>query len=481
MVKEPFYDRHSELQFFRQKYLNLSKGEFIVFYGRRRLGKTSIIKRFLDEVKGKKVYSFVNDLEDRELMDSFAQDITTMTGDPLKIDSWKVLFEYIYEEAEKEKFVFVIDEFQKLKKLAPSFISELQNYWDSKLKNTKLMLIIVGSSIGMMQKIALSASGALYGRKTGQLQLGPFRYVDFREMFANKSEEDKIVWYSIFGGTPHYLEIAHKLEDVHEAILKSVLEKTAPLHEETKSLLEFELRTISRYSCILQAIAQGKQTSKEIADVLQVKSGLLSPYFEKLITLLQLIEKKEPVFGKEKHTRYVLSDNFFRFWYRFIFPNQTLIELGNVKLVSTKIKDELNSYIGHIFENIVRELFTFYNTKNIKDITLNFRRIGSWWDRVGHEIDLVIENENELIVGEIKWTKEPMTVAVFDELIKKTQFLNYGGRIKYVLVSKNGFTENCEKMAAKMNATLLTLKDLEQLFQRATHHHVERQKMVNLN
>ena len=392
MAKEPFYDRHSELQFFREKYLNLSKGEFIVFYGRRRLGKTSIIKRFLDEVKGKKVYSFVNDLEDKELMNSFAQDITTMTGDPLKIDSWKVLFEYLYEEAKKEKFVFIIDEFQKLKKLAPGFISELQNYWDSKLKNTKLLLVIVGSSIGMMQKIALSASGALYGRKTGQLQLGPFRYVDFREMFASKSEEDKILWYAIFGGTPYYLETVYRIGDVHEAILKSILEKTSPLHEETKNLLEFELRTISRYNAILQAIARGKQTSKEIADALQVKSGLLSPYFEKLMSLLHLIEKKEPVLGKEKHTRYVLSDNFFRFWYRFIFPNQTPLELGNVKLVSTKIKDELNAYVGHIFENIVREAFILYNTKKIKDISLNFKRIGSWWDRAGHEIDLVIEN-----------------------------------------------------------------------------------------
>ncbi|HKZ40045.1 MAG TPA: ATP-binding protein [Candidatus Hodarchaeales archaeon] len=478
MAKEPFYDRHSELQFFRQKYLQLSKGELIVVYGRRRLGKTMLIKRFLDEVRGKKVYTFVNDLEDKELMHSFAQDVTTMTGDALKIDSWNVFFEYLYEEAKEEKFVLVIDEFQKLKNLAPGFISELQNYWDSKLKTTKLMLIIVGSSIGMMHKIALSASGALYGRKTGQVQLKPFRYVDFREMFASRSEEEKIMWYSIFGGTPHYLETVYQMEDVHKAILKAVLEKTAPLREETKNVLEFELRTTSRYNAILQSIAQGRQTSKEIADSLQVHSGFLSPYLEKLMNLLGLIEKKEPVLGKEKHTRYVLSDNFFKFWYRFVFPNQTPLELGNVQLVSMKIKNELNSYIGYIFENIVKEAFILHNGQNIKDISLNFTNIGSWWDRAGHEIDLVIENEHELILGEIKWTQEPMTVTILEDLIKKTQFLNYGGRIMYVLVSKNGFTESCERLAAKTKTTLLDLKELEHLFNAATDKHIERQKMV---
>lgn len=467
MVNEKFYDRHTELEFFREKYAHLSKGELIIFYGRRRLGKTSLIKHFLDEVKCKKVYSFVNDLKDKELMESFAQDITAMTGDKLKIDSWKVLFEYIREEAKREKFVMVIDEFQKLKRLAPGFISELQNYWDSELKTTRLMLIIVGSSIGMMQKIALSASGALYGRKTGQLKLKPFRYVDVREMLAAKSEEDKIVWYAVFGGTPHYIGMVYQNDDLREALAEAVLGKTAPLHEETMNVLEFEIRTISRHSAILQAIAQGKQTSKEIADVVQVRSEILSPYIDKLMTL-SLIDRKEPILGKEKHARYVLSDNFFRFWYQFVFPNQTALELGNVKIVLAKIKEGLNAYVGRIFENVVREVFMLYNGRKIKDISLNFRSIGSWWDRTGHEIDVVIENDHELILGEIKWTNEPMTAVILDELIKKTQFLNYGGRIKYVLISKAGFAESCENMAAKMNATLLSLKDLERLFERAS-------------
>jgi len=478
MTKEPFYDRHEELAFFKQKYLNLTKGELIVFYGRRRLGKTRLIKRFLDDSSGKKLYSFVNSLEEKELMNSFANDILTMRGDALKIDKWSVLFDYLYDEAKKERFIFIIDEFQRLKTLAPGFITELQNYWDSKLKNSKLMLVIVGSSIGMMRKIAVSASGVLYGRKTGEIQLRPFRYVDFREVYPHFNEEERINWYAVFGGTPYYLELVYQMKDLHEAILKTVLEKNSPLREEAKNLLEFELRVIARYNSILQAIAQGKEIIKEISDETGIPAEALPQYIDKLIKLLNLVEKKEPVCGKEKNSRYVLSDNFFKFWYIFVFPNQSSLELGNTKYVLDKISTDLNGYIGHVFETVVREVFVLYNGSKIKDISLNFTKIGSWWDRAAHEIDIVIENQNELILGEIKWTNKPMDATVLDELMKKTQFINYRGRIKYVLISKNGFNLSCQTLASKTNTTLLDLKELESLFNLATTRNIEHQRML---
>src|SRR3989344_40905 len=323
MTKEPFFDRHEELRFCRERYLSLTKGEFIVFYGRRRLGKTKLIRRFLDEVKSKKIYSFVNIVDEKDLMKNFEADILNMTGDILKIDRWADLFEYIYEEAKKEKCVLVIDEFQRLKSIAPGFISELQNYWDTKLKTAKLMLIIVGSSIGMMRKIAISASAPLYGRKTAAIQLHPFRYVDFREMFADRTEEEKIRWYAVFGGTPYYLELVYQTQDIYEAMSKAFLDKNSPLREEVRNLLELELRSLERYNSILQGIAQGKESIKELADTTHVKSVTLPKYLKNLIFLLDLVKQKTPLRGKAKSSKYVLSDNFFKFWYRFIFPNQS--------------------------------------------------------------------------------------------------------------------------------------------------------------
>ncbi len=475
-MKEPFYDRHTELQFFRDKYKELKKGELIIFYGRRRLGKTRLIKFFLEEIEGKKLYSFVNIREEKELMEDFAKNVLEMTGDTLKIDRWSTLFDYLHEEGKKSKFVLVIDEFQRLKSLAPGFISELQNYWDSKLKNTQVMLVLIGSSIGMMKQLAFSAAGALYGRKTAAMQLNPFRYVDFREMFSNRTEEEKIAWYSVFGGTPHYLEQVYKLEGLHEAILKTVLEKNAVLREETRNLLEFELRATARYNSILHAISQGKENIKEISDTTKISPVALPQYLDKLMNLLNLVEKREPLFGKKKSSKYVLSDNFFKFWYRFVFPNQSPLELGNTKFVSNKINTELNGYVGQIFENIVRELFKLYNGNMIKDVSLNFTQIGSWWDRASHEIDLVIKNQNELILGEVKYTNDLVDAGLLNDLMEKTKFINYNGRIKYVLVAKNGFTESCKAFAAKINATLLTLKDVEQLFAAVTTKHIERGK-----
>ena len=478
MTKEPFFDRHEELRFFRERYLSLTKGEFIVFYGRRRLGKTKLIRRFLDEVKSKKIYSFVNIVDEKDLMKNFEADILNMTGDILKIDRWADLFEYIYEEAKKEKCVLVIDEFQRLKSIAPGFISELQNYWDTKLKTAKLMLIIVGSSIGMMRKIAISASAPLYGRKTAAIQLHPFRYVDFREMFADRTEEEKIRWYAVFGGTPYYLELVYQTQDIYEAMSKAFLDKNSPLREEVRNLLELELRSLERYNSILQGIAQGKESIKELADTTHVKSVTLPKYLKNLIFLLDLVKQKTPLRGKAKSSKYVLSDNFFKFWYRFIFPNQSALEFGNTKLVLDKIKENIESCTGNVFEDIVREVFVLYNGGKIKDLELNFSNIGSWWDRASNEIDLVIENKNELILGEVKWTNKPMDAGVLDDLMRKTQLVSHHGRIKYVLVSKNGFTDSCEKLATRTNTTLLNLKELEQLFKAATNKHIERQKML---
>jgi len=329
------------------------------------------------------------------------------------------------------------------------------------------MLVIVGSSVGMMQKIAFSSSGVLYGRKTGQIQLKPFRYVDFRGMFADRTEEEKIKWFSVFGGTPHYLEIVHKIKDINEAILKFVLEKNAPLRDEPKNLLEFELRVIARYNSIVQAIAQHKYTVKEISDSTGIPSEVLMPYLNKLIDLITILVKKEPILGKEKSSKYMISDNFFKFWYRFVFPNQSTLELGNTKEVLSIIDKDLSSYIGYVFEDIVKELFILYNQNKIKDITLNFTNIGSWWDRKSNEIDLVIENKNGLILGEIECRNKMMDADIIKELIKKMQFVNYHGKIKFVLISKSGFTDSCKKLALETNTTLLDLKDIENLFDAA--------------
>jgi len=465
-----FYDRRVELNFFTNRLKGMKTGELIILYGRRRLGKTRLVQKFIESCSGnvRTLYVFINIQGEQELKQCIARDVFEQLKEAIVIDSWRDFFSYLRISSEEKKTVVVIDEFQRLKTIAPGFITELQHQWDLTLKNFPLMLILVGSSIGMMRKIALSPNGALYGRKTAQMQLAPFRYVDFREVFADKSEEEKVEWYSVFGGTPYYLELASKHEKLEEAIIAEVLSKQAPLREEPKNLLEFELKAIARYNSLLHAIGKGKQSLKEICDEVGIQRTTLPPYLTSLQELLGLVERRQPMFGKKNLGRYELKDNFFKFWYSFILPHSSSLEIGNIEAPLKDIKQNLSSHVGRCVEDVVRELFILYNHDEIKGVRLEFERIGAWWDRKGNEIDLVIDGRNELLLGEIKWTNDKMSVGVLDALLKKSKLVNKSGKRRFVLVSKSGFEPACLKKAEELGCLTLDVKEIEKLFDNKT-------------
>lgn len=474
MPKE-FFDRTDEIRQLTERYEKSGEGEMIVVYGRRRVGKTELIKEFMKKVEErKKIYLYIDLAGRQELLDSFSRSIREQTGDTVKFGNFDDFFRFIGEKSEKTKFLLVIDEFQRFLDIAPDFITKLQDRWDSQLHLNKLMIILVGSSIGMIQRITESRAGALYGR-VSKIKISPFRYVDFRTMFKELDETERVIRYAVFGGTPFYLSKTRGIQSTFQAVSELVLKKGGELYEEPKNLLEFEnVRIHATYNSILNAIASGKEVMKEMQDATKIPSTTMPAYLGRMDSLLDLVGRRDPVLGKERLGRYAIRDNFFRFWYKFVFPNQTALNLGNEKLVSDAIRENLNSYVGRVFEDIVRELFILYQNRSMKGVEINFEDIGSWWDRNGNEIDLVVLNKNELILGEVKWTDRPMEASVLDDLMRKTAFIDYRGRIRYVLVAKNGFTEACKALAAKTNTTLLTLEDLTQLFDSATTRHVER-------
>ena len=467
---EKFYDRRDELAFFAERLKTLKAGELIVLYGRRRLGKTRLVQKFIESSKAaaRNLYLFINIQGEQELKQSISRDVLEQWKETVAIESWRDFFSYLKTSSEGKKTIVVIDEFQRLKTIAPGFITELQHQWDSSLKNGPLMLVLVGSSIGMMRKIAVSPQGALYGRKTAQMQLNPFRYADFREVFAGKSEEEKIEWYSVFGGTPYYLELASRHEKLEKAITEEALAKQAPLREEPKNLLEFELKVIARYNSLLYAIGRGKRSLKEICDEVGIQRTTLPPYLSGLQELLGLVERRQPMFGKKNLGRYELKDNFFKFWYSFILPHSSSLEIGNIEAPLKDIKQNLSAHVGRCAEDIVRELFTLYNHDEIKGVKLDFERIGAWWDRKGNEIDLVIDGKNELLLGEIKWTSKPVGVELLYGLLKKSELVSKGGKRRFVLVSKNGFERSCLKKAEELGCLTLDAKEMERLFDAKT-------------
>jgi hypothetical protein len=470
MAEKQFYDRKNELDLLKRKYDLLDSGEMLIIYGRRRVGKTELIKQFLNLFSGNKLYFYVDLAGKQDILNSMSNSIQEQLKEGVNFLDFDSFFKYIEAKCVKEKFILVIDEFQRFLEVAPEFITKLQNYWDSRLSNGKIMIILVGSSIGMIQKITESRAGALYGRGA-KMKISPFRYSDFRIMFKELKEEEKVAYYSVFGGTPHYLKKAKKAEgDIFQKINELIIKKGADLCEEPKALMEYEnVRVHAKYNSILSSISSGKETMKEMEDFTKIISSQMTPYLNKLDNLLDLVKRNDPVLGKERLGRYCIKDNFFNFWYKFIFPNQTSINLGNPKIVFDLVKENLNSYIGRIFEGIIKELFVLYNTKEIKGLKLNFENIGSWWDRKGNEIDLLAYNlkEKTFIVGEIKWTNKPMDSDVVEELLRKSKLLGYAGVYKYFFASKNGFTEKALNRLRELGAFHIDLKEMGGLFDNA--------------
>lgn len=467
-MDKKFYDRKDELALLNEKYKQIDKGGvMIAFYGRRRVGKTELIKKFIKNVNTSQLYFYVGLSQREVIFNNLAEAIKEQTGDIIKINQVSDFFKYLIAKSKNQKFILVLDEFQRFLDVAPEFITSLQNYWDSELKNQKIMILIAGSSIGMMQKIMNSRAGALYGRAQ-KIKISPFRYCDFRLMFPELTEEEKVIRFGVFGGTPYYLEKTKNYKDTNEAINELILKKDSDLYEEPKTLLEYEnVKIHTKYNSILQSISFGKEMLKDIQDFTKMPSTDLPPYINRLDNLLDLIKKNDPILGRERLGRYQIKDNFFRFWYKFVFPNQSALNLGNLKIVDEFIKGNLNSYIGRVFEDIVKELLILYNTKEIKGFKFDFTEIGSWWDKNGNEIDIVACNSksDNYYLGEVKWTNKPMDVGIVDNILNKSKFLQKAGTYHFFFVSKSGFTKKALNLMDSMGALHLNLKELQAHFE----------------
>ena len=254
-----FFNRKNELNLLRTKYELLGKGELLAVYGRRRVGKTELVKEFMNKLPQKEKFYFYVDLSSKqEILNSLSTALQEQLGESIKFGDFDSFFDYISKKSESGKFLLTIDEFQRFLDVAPEFITKLQNRWDSDLKHKKILVIVVGSSIGMIKKITESKAGALYGRAL-KVKISPFRYVDFRLMFKDLNETEKVERFSVFGGTPYYLDKTRSMQTTIQAISELILKKGGALVEEPKNLLEYEnVRIHAKYNSILHAIASGK-------------------------------------------------------------------------------------------------------------------------------------------------------------------------------------------------------------------------------
>ena len=447
-----FLGREKEILDLEKEYAR--DGGFVVIYGRRRIGKTTLIKQF---IKSKTAFYFLATKEvESQSMKRFAGVIARTTGNSVMqkaaFSDWLDLFQAVADYKPNEKKVLVIDEFPYLVKVNDSFPSILQNAWDEILKDSNVMLILCGSLISMMKKHALSYESPLYGRRTAQMRIAP---LPFTTVYENQklSFEEAAEQYSITGGVPKYMEFFSDGQPLYEQIKENVLSKNGFLYEEPNFLLTDEVQVPTNYFSIIKVIADGNHKLGTIAGILGLETSALTPYL-KTLSELGFIEKQVPVTEKNaEKTRkglYFISDNFLRFWFRYVYPYKGELEIDNMQISLDELdKDFKEKFVAFAYKDICKEIFA--RLCSDKAIEFTPSKIGSYWlnDKSGNtQIDVMaVDTVNKrLFAGECKYHNQPVDADVYFELVKKVDNSSEiksafkGYTVIYGVFSKSGFT-----------------------------------------
>ncbi len=459
---EQFIDRESEMETLQSEY-DRKCSSLVIMYGRRRVGKTTLISQF---IKDKKALFFLaseeSEAQNRNAFKDKAADF--IENELLKsadIKNWEIIFKAITDTSFNSKPVIVIDEFQYIGKSNPAFPSIFQRIWEETLKDKSVMVILCGSLISMMESQTLSYNSPLYGRRTAQIRLKqiPFRY--YREFFPGKNRRELIEMYSVTGGVPKYIELFSESDDIYKSIQNCILNRSGYLYDEPHFLLQQEVTEIGSYFSIIKAIAAGNSKLSAISTVLEIKSTSLTKYLKTLIDL-DILEREVPVTEenpeKSKKGLYKIKDNYIRFWFAFVYPNMSFIESGNSRIVMNKIRKGLISgHTAFVYEDVCRERMWDLNAEDFWPF--HFSKIGRWWDGK-NEIDIaaIDPEEKNLILGECKFWQEPVGINIFRELEEKAgnvDWQNQNRHVWFVLFSSAGFTEELKELAVKRDDLLL--------------------------
>ena len=453
-----FIGRERELSNLNKLYKS-DKFEFAVIYGRRRVGKTALINEF---IKGKPAICFTGvETNAKQNLENFSKCILEYASGinaDTTFNSFQSALEYVFEIATQKRIILVIDEYPYVARASKSLASTLQLLIDKYKDNSKLFLILCGSSMSYMEDHVLAYKAPLYGRRTAQFKIQPFDFLEACEYFKKLSKEDQALAYGIMGGTPQYLLQINDNLSIEENVKNTYLNPTSSIYEEPNNLLKQEVREPAIYNAIITAIATGSSKMSEISSKVGEDTSVCATYIKNLIALG--IVKKETPYGDDsaRKTIYSIEDNMFRFWYRFVPENTSIIARGASDLAYKRIEPQLSNYMGAIFEDICKQyLWKLLLNENCM---INFTELGRWWGtnpktRKQEEIDIVgIADKNTALFAECKWTNEKVDVNVLEKLIERSELFPHKNKHYYVF-AKTGFTKTCEELAKNLGCVIL--------------------------
>ena len=459
-----FIGRERELQALERLFYS-DHFEFAVIYGRRRVGKTALISHFIQDKDA--IYFMGVESSEKQNLENFSKSIIEYSSGieaETSFLSFQAALEYVFKLAEKKRLILAIDEYPYVARSSKSLASTLQLLIDKYKDTSQLMLILCGSSMSYMEDEVLAYKSPLYGRRTAQMKIQPFSFEETCRCFKNFSDEDKALAYGIVGGTPQYLLQMDDRLSIEDNIKNTYLNPISFLYEEPTNLLKQEVREPAIYTAIITAIAVGASRMSDISNKVGEDSNICANYLKSLINLG--IVKKETPYGEKTSRKsiYSIEDNMFRFWYRFVPNNNSVIMRGAADIVYRRIEPQLSEYMGAVFEEICKQ----YLWKLLLDgnSPVEFSELGRWWgndpiEKKQTEIDIMGEQDKQTaLFGECKWTNEKVDLGVLETLIKRSKLFSYIN-VHLFLFSKSGFTKGCIDKANELgNVSLVTYADM---------------------
>lgn len=418
-----FIGREAELAMLEDAWRKRASA-FIPIYGRRRVGKSELIVRFL---QGKRAVYHLGKVAPAALqIREFLVEASRALGEPLlaslAVTDWRAALDAVESRVHDGKLAIVFDEFQWTVGASPELPSLLQELWDRRWrKSSRVMLILCGSFIGFMEREVLGKRSPLFGRRTAQIHLRPFGFRDAARFHPQWSTVNRARAYFVCGGVPLYLRAFDPHHSFEQNIQANLLSELAPLFREPEFLLREELREVENYHAVLHAIAAGSSTTKDIAEASGVPLRSLPYYLDQLVGL-GYVARRHPITGARPNARvvrFVLDDPLLRFWFRFVFPNRSFVQhMGAARAYSDLIQPELESYFGGCFERLCREALPAIYAR--EQVTAAFQ-IGEYWDR-DVQIDLVGARDDHWVdLGECKWGAVGSVPALQAELEAKVR------------------------------------------------------------
>lgn len=448
--------RTNELEILNAAYQS-DRLELIMVYGRRRVGKTTLLVQFCENKKA--IFHVSTSTNPHRILQDLARDISSEieVGKP-QLETFQDALDIIDTLSKHQRIVVVLDEFPIMAKALESCMGDLQRYIDFHKDNKNLTIVLCGSSLSFMKQQIEDYQSPLYGRKTAKLYIQPFTLSQCRELLPRLSLEELLQVYAVCGGIAQYLLAFSSGEPIKEQIKTLFLQPQGILSNEAIQLLLMEVKDVGTYREIMEQVANGVNQSNKIADKTHKSPAVVSAALANLETL-ELVRKENPIGNTTRRGHWMITDSLFAFYFRFVSPFIGLLDRGATTGPYAYFEKHYNQYLGYAFENVcANHLFTQ---------PYPFVKAGKWWGpnpvkRQEEEIDIMaVELNGTTHFGECKWTREPIDLAVLDTLIARSYLAEPNNAHEYWLYAKQGFSKTLlDKSEQDQTIHLVGLQDL---------------------